>query len=122
MGTYGKRVCSGHARPAPPREATCCYPARETLLAPIRAVHPSLRACYEALAEPRSSTSVAVKFHVSAAGDVDEACTEESPEVPVALTRCVLEAIREARYPARSADDVKLCGLMEVTYPVRFSP
>jgi len=115
--------CSGRAPPDPPRELACCYPAREAILGPIRATFPELRACYDALpARGRPEGTVVFRFHVAAAGDVDEACAEAPTTFPETFTTCALAAFRTARFPARTADDVKRCGLLRATYPATFSP
>lgn len=117
-------VCVGDATlpKEKPHHAACCYPAREALARPIRAVFPELRACYEHARDADAEGTVVFKFRVERDGVIRRVCGQaDTPQLDDDVVRCMAERFRTIRYEARTEDDVALCGLIEISYPVRFT-
>ncbi|MGK3997104.1 AgmX/PglI C-terminal domain-containing protein [Sorangium sp. So ce1024] len=79
---------------------------------------PAWRSCYEAaLADaPALWGRLAIRFHVTDTGAVDEAFEAESRFPDERLTRCVLRRARALTFPAPEGGD------MRFVVPLRFSP
>lgn len=117
-------VCVGDVNLAKekPHRAACCYPARELLVRPIRAMFPELRACYEQARNAEAEGKVAFKFRIEEDGTIRRVCGEaDTPLLDDDVVRCMAERLRTVRYEARTDDDVALCGLIQISYPVRFT-
>jgi outer membrane biosynthesis protein TonB len=122
--TLGKRICVGSPGPRErPHRATCCYYGREFLAGPLRAAAPALRACYDARAQRAAQGVVALSFRIEQDGSIAHACaTQATTMLDEDALRCILGEVRRVRYPAMSGEDVALCGLITLNYPVRFEP
>ena len=122
----GHDVCAGSPLPKEkPRtpKATCCHPAKELLVRPIRAVYPAVRACYDARTRTSAEGRVLLSFRIEQDGSVKRVCAKDTSTMddePAA--RCMAEALRGIRYPAMSDDERDLCGLITITYPVVLEP
>lgn len=79
---------------------------------------PAFRACYEdALRDaPALWGRLAIRFHVTAAGAVDEAFQVESAFPDERVVRCVLRAARGLTFPAPAGGDLRFVA------PLRFAP
>lgn len=121
-----RRRCVGTQPPKDrPHSAACCYPSRERLLAPLRALNPAFRACYDARRAPAMTGTMHVTFRIERDGHVLEACAEPSgtlDDADGAVTLCVLGAVTTATYAATSESDEAVCGLIRLTYPIQFVP
>lgn len=123
-GHLGHRVCIGPiVVKDPPHEAACCYPAKELLIRPIRAAYPALRACYEARRNKAAEGRVTFSFRIELDGSVRRVCaTEDSTMDDEPAVQCLIERVREVRWPAMSTAERDLCGLVSLNYPVVFEP
>jgi hypothetical protein len=123
-GHLGKKICSGTPGPKDrPKRAVCCYPAKEVVLRPLRAAFPALRACYDAREKRDAEGRVAFTFRIEKDGSVAHACAGENSTMDdEGAARCMLEVLRDLRYPSSSDAEIDLCGLMTITYPVGFEP
>lgn len=118
-------VCVGPVplKKVPPRTASCCYPAREMLTRPIRAVYPALRACYEARTKKDAAGRVVFHFRVEQDGTIQRVCTGDATSVDDEdAVRCMVGEVRKARFPAMGDAERDLCGLVTLDYPVVFEP
>jgi beta-lactamase regulating signal transducer with metallopeptidase domain len=72
------------------------------------------RACYEKLAEPRPTVTLAMHFTIGRAGRIDEGHVdaEEKPD----LGRCAEQVMRGIVFPAPEG------GVVTVSYPILFAP
>ena len=107
-----------------PHTATCCYPSRELLLAPLRALKPKLSECYAARKDAALAGTMHVAFRIERDGRVLQACSEPSTDfddADGATTTCVLRAVTTLKYPAQSPEGEAVCGLVRVVYPLKFS-
>ena len=123
-GHLGHRLCIGPiVVKDPPHKATCCYPAKELLIRPIRAAYPALRACYEARRNKAAEGRVIFSFRIELDGSVKRVCaSEDSTMDDEPAIKCLIEAVREVRWPAMSTAERDLCGLFSLNYPVVFEP
>ena len=126
-GHLAHQVCVGvAARALPkqrPRKASCCYPAKELIVRPIRATYPDLRACYQARKKTEAEGRVVFAFRVEQDGSIARVCTGEGSTMDDEdAARCMVEAMRRVRYPAQTDAEVDLCGLLAFQYPVTFEP
>jgi len=123
-GHLGHRVCIGPiVVKDPPHKAACCYPAKELLIRPIRAAYPALRTCYEARRNKAAEGRVIFSFRIEQDGSVKRVCaTESSTMDDEPAIKCLIEAIREIRWPGMSTAERDLCGLISLDYPVVFEP
>ncbi len=121
-GYLDHAVCIGSVLARdPPHEAACCYPAMELIKRPIRAAFPRLRACYEARKNPDATGRVSFFFRIETDGSVARVCAEEASAMyDVPALECMVEAIREVRFPAGGQADRDMCGLISLHYPVVF--
>jgi len=92
--------------------------APDAIAATVTAALPAFRACYaEALVDaPALFGRLAIRFHVTAAGAVDEAFEVESAFPDERLVRCALRAARALAFPAPAGGDLRF------VVPLRFSP
>ncbi|WP_438018172.1 AgmX/PglI C-terminal domain-containing protein [Sorangium sp. So ce315] len=90
----------------------------ETIAAALAEALPAWRSCYEAaLADaPALWGRLAIRFHVTDTGAVDEAFEVESRFPDERLTRCVLRRARALTFPAPEGGDMRFVA------PLRFSP
>lgn len=113
------RRCVGRPRPAPkPPRAACCYPSKAPLVAAMNAVRPRLSSCVALMTEDEAV--VPLRIAVGPSGAPDEICTDAPPQRNPRFVQCVLEAVQSARFPALSPEDEELCGLLKLSYPLRF--
>ncbi|MGK3966963.1 AgmX/PglI C-terminal domain-containing protein [Sorangium sp. So ce118] len=79
---------------------------------------PAWRSCYEAAlaGAPELWGRLAIRFHVTDSGAVDEAFEVESRFPDERLTRCVLRRARALTFPAPAGGDLRF------VMPLRFSP
>jgi hypothetical protein len=111
--------CVGRPRPAPkPARAACCYPSKAPLVAAMNAVRPRLSGCVALMTEDEAV--VPLRIAVGPSGAPDEVGTDALPHRDPRFVQCVLEAVQSARFPASSREDEALCGLLELSYPLRF--
>lgn len=118
------RLCVG-ATPPPDRghTAACCYPAKEQLVGPLRRAAPEFRRCFEARRDARAGGRVVFTFRIEQDGHVAQACAEPSTTFPdAAATRCMLEVVTKLAYPSMSDEELRLCGLTRLTYPIELRP
>lgn len=124
-GHLAHPVCIGTvtSKKERPRKASCCYPAMEVLKTPIRAVFPALRACYEARAKRDAEGRVVFTFRIEQDGSLQRVCSGDATSFDDEdAVRCMVTELRKARFPAMSNEEVDLCGLIEMSYPVVFEP
>lgn len=90
----------------------------EAIAAAVAEALPAWRSCYEAaLADaPALWGRLAIRFHATDTGAVDEAFEVESRFPDERLTRCVLRRARALTFPAPEGGD------MRFVVPLRFSP
>jgi len=106
-----------------PRKASCCYPAMEVLKRPIRAVFPALRACYDARKKRDAAGRVVFTFRIEQDGSIQRACSGDATSVEDEdAVRCMVTELRKVRFSAMSDEEVDLCGLVKLSYPVVFEP
>ena len=55
-----------------------CYPAKEMLMQPIRAIYPALRACYQARTKKDAEGRVVFHFRVEQDGTIQRVCTGDA--------------------------------------------
>ena len=123
-GHLARTVCAGtlgvHAPPRP-RKMACCYPDKELIVRPIRSVFPALRACYDARKNADAEGRVVFDFRIEQSGLIERVCSGESTSVEdEEAVRCMMEVLRQVRYPAMSEEEVDMCGLLSFHYPVTF--
>lgn len=124
-GLLAHPVCIGAvtSKEDRPRKASCCYPAMDALQRPIRAVFPALRACYEARNKREAEGRVVFTFRVEQDGSLERVCSGDATTFDdEAAVRCMVTELRKARFPAMSDEEVDLCGLVKLSYPVVFAP
>ncbi|WP_104977453.1 AgmX/PglI C-terminal domain-containing protein [Sorangium cellulosum] len=90
----------------------------EVITAALADALPAWRGCYEAAlaGAPALWGRLAIRFHVTAAGAVDEAFEAESHFPDERMTRCVLRRARALTFPAPEGGDLRF------VVPLRFSP
>ncbi|WP_437677640.1 AgmX/PglI C-terminal domain-containing protein [Sorangium sp. So ce131] len=90
----------------------------EVITAALADALPAWRGCYEAAlaGAPALWGRLAIRFHVTAAGAVDEAFEVESHFPDERMTRCVLRRARALTFPAPEGGDLRFVA------PLRFSP
>lgn len=122
----GKKICVGvkDLPPERPHRAACCYPARELIARVVRTAMPAIRACYDrAPAEARAyETQLLMRYRIEQSGEVHRACADDGTLLDEDTVRCVLEQVRALRFPAQSAEEIALCGRINLAYPLRFVP
>lgn len=124
-GHLAHPVCIGAvtSKKDPPRKASCCYPAMEALKRPIRAVFPALRACYEARKKREAEGRVVFTFRIEQDGSLQRVCSGDATSFDdEGAVRCMVTEFRKARFPAMSDEELDLCGLLKMSYPVVFEP
>jgi hypothetical protein len=86
--------------------------------ATVAAALPAIRACYDNALRiaPALWGRLAIRFHITAAGAVDEAFQVESTFPDERMVQCVLRAARSLTFPAPAGGDLRL------VVPLRFSP
>jgi hypothetical protein len=120
-------VCSGPSdakkRVDRPRRAACCYPARDAILKPLRAVYPALRACYDARKKKDAEGRVVFDLRIEQDGTLPRVCASEASSFDDEdAVRCMVLVMRTVRYPAMSDEERDFCGLLRLSYPVVFEP
>ncbi|WP_437725403.1 AgmX/PglI C-terminal domain-containing protein [Sorangium sp. So ce861] len=90
----------------------------DAIEAAVAEAMPAFRSCYEAAlaGAPALWGRLAVRFHVTDTGAVDEAFEVESRFPDERLTRCVLRRARALTFPAPEGGDLRF------VVPLRFSP
>ena len=124
-GHLAHPVCIGpiNLKKDRPRKASCCYPAKDLIVAPIRAAYPALRACFDNRKNKDAEGRVVFVFRVEQDGSIPRVCSGEPTTLDDAdAVRCMVEEIRKVRYPAMSDFDRDFCGLFSFNYPVTFEP
>lgn len=119
----GREICQGpRVPPAPPHDATCCYPAMDLLRAPLRAAAPAFQGCFAARASGSARARVVLRFRIEQDGSVARACaTADTTVRDAGAVACVLREVRRIRFSAMSDDERKLCGPVQLQYPVVFA-
>jgi hypothetical protein len=88
------------------------------VVAAMSAVRPSLSKCVALMTEDEAV--VRLRIAVGPSGAPDEVCTDAPPERSPRFVQCVLEAVQTARFPSSSPEQEELCGLLKLSYPLRF--
>ncbi|WP_044985496.1 AgmX/PglI C-terminal domain-containing protein [Sorangium cellulosum] len=90
----------------------------DAIEAAVAEAMPAFRSCYDAAlaGAPALWGRLAIRFHVTDSGAVDEAFEVESRFPDERLTRCVLRRARALTFPAPEGGDVRF------VVPLRFSP
>ncbi|XXX78110.1 AgmX/PglI C-terminal domain-containing protein [Sorangium sp. So ce134] len=90
----------------------------DAISAAVAEALPAFRSCYEAAlaGAPALWGRLAIRFHVTDSGAVDEAFEVESRFPDERLTRCVLRRARALTFPAPEGGDLRF------VVPLRFSP
>jgi hypothetical protein len=95
----------------------------ELLKRPIRAAFPALRACYDARRKREAEGRVVFTFRIEQDGSIQRVCSSDATSVDDEdAVRCMVTELRKVHFPAMSDEEVDLCGLIKMSYPVVFEP
>lgn len=123
-GGYGYEMMDDQAStPAAPATAPAAdWPAArlapELIQATVRASFTDMRICYEDALQidPALAGKVTVNFNVNEDGSVFNAADGGSTIADAAMVQCVIDVIAGSTFPTSSG------GVVEVMYPIMFSP